>query len=216
MSDRIYAFGLFEYQRCGLRTKAFQIPMKDRVYVPFDKIDGWNGGSPEKGSSYSELADKKSGDRSLLEFLYNDSLEYAAEYVRKNPEWKIGLLMKDEGLVLGARVTHAYAYKRAENGHYTFADVRGETDNIGEFFAEFSMSPRRSFILDEDHPTAPSKLCNPEEAVIGGDHQAFCYDYWLKDAESMAGDIFAMMMEEEYEPPKFTLSSIRSGQYHGM
>lgn len=130
----------------------------------------------EKYTRYGDLAKYTVNPScNLLDMLFGGCDDFAHVFVENNPQWRIGAAIREANYV---SLIHVYAY-RMENGRYLFADVRGISDDPGEFFSEFSLSKNSLRICDKERPFAKMRYFENK----GLDYAR--YDYWKEAAEDL-------------------------------
>lgn len=90
------------------------------------------------GVSYTQFDDafstKVSENLSLFDLFHGYCKDFAAYFAEKNPDWEIHSLTRD---TFHQSLVHMYAVKKLSDGRLLFADARGVTDNVIDFFRDF-------------------------------------------------------------------------------
>lgn len=124
----------FPLKTKNVRYGLFKTPVSDRQYTGGlkRKLYGVNG------TYYNDALDIGIGDNyTLLDMFHGWCVPYAKYFTERNPDWSIMELEKYHSY---KRVNHAFAVKYLRDGRILYADARGITDNVLEFFEDFTMS----------------------------------------------------------------------------
>lgn len=120
----------------NVRYGLFKKPLSGRKYTGgiSNRLYGVNG------TYYADALKISIGeDYTLLDMFHGYCLPYAKYFTEKNPDWEIMELQKYHTY---KRINHVFAVKHLKDGRTLFADARGITDDVLEFFEDFVMSKK--------------------------------------------------------------------------
>lgn len=111
-------------------TGLFATPLKNRPWSDRPK-------KSLHGISYTQFEDafeiKVTESLNLFDLFHGFCDDFAMYFKKLNPDWEIYALKRDSFNPL----IHMYAIKHLEDGRILFADARGVTDNVLDFFRDF-------------------------------------------------------------------------------
>lgn len=120
------------------------------------------------GVSYTRYAEafemKIFEDISLFELFHKNCDDFAMTFYKKHPDWEIYELRRD---TFYNSLVHVFAIKKLKDGRILFADARGITDNVIEFFDDFTFSKSvyiKKTDIERDIPL--EGICNEGYKII--------------------------------------------------